>query len=126
MSHFCANKLYILCRFICFRSSATSRRGDVTNGRSLQKERSMTGITRAQHMTSVKVFCALFLQLIVSYIPVVIHNISPNGNWKYMYLYFFNHIGNPMAYYAINKQFRQEANQIVRELFEKIGQACRK
>lgn len=35
-------------------------------------------------------------------------------NYYWCYLYFVNHVGNPLAYYAINKQFRKEVNRMVK------------
>lgn len=67
----------------------------------------------AQHVKSVKVFIALFLLLIVSIIPTPVSEITNNFYWTHFA--FDNHFGNPIAYYVIDKKFRGDVNDLLRQ-----------
>lgn len=68
---------------------------------------------RLQNLTAVRIFIALFLLLIVSYIPTIAFTTGLVNQPMLTYLYFINHTGNPIAYYVINERFRKEVNLLV-------------
>lgn len=78
-----------------------------------QLRQSTSNANRSKHITAVKVFIALFLILIVSYIPTRLVRSETAENFYVTYLYFVNHVGNPLVYYAINKTYRSDVNQLI-------------
>lgn len=73
----------------------------------------------ARHITTIKVFMALLAISVLSYVPpgLVASKVLPN--FYFLYLYFINHVANPVAYYAINRQFRKGVNSIVKDWFKR-------
>ena len=69
--------------------------------------------TRKKHIVAVKTFIAVSLCYIISYVTAftVGNKVVPI---EVDYLYFLNHISNPVIYLAFNKEFRQEFRKIIR------------
>ena len=68
--------------------------------------------TSAQHVTSVKVFIAVFLLYLFSYLPSFLILFGVVDNFVFVYTYFLNHVGNPICYYVINKEFRKDVHKL--------------
>ena len=77
----------------------------------------MSSTARARHVTSVKVFAAILVIFILSYLPTILVINQIFDNFYIAYLYFINHIGNPVAYYVINRQFRSDVNKLIRSFY---------
>lgn len=75
---------------------------------------------RSQHLTAVKVCVALVLLLVVSYLPSILLHTGVVPYFSVTYMYFFNHIGNPVAYYVISKNFRRDVAVVFRESMAKL------
>lgn len=108
--------LQIVIYFFGFRSCNVATRSNVARPTSRRHPRNpAAGVNRAQHITSVKVFFALVLLLIASYIPTILFFQGIVSHY-WNHLYFINHIGNPIVYYVINKTFRKDVNLLFKSL----------
>ena len=68
--------------------------------------------SRSQHVTSVKVFVAVFLLYLFSYLPSFLILFGVVDNFVFVYTYFLNHVGNPICYYVINREFRKDVHNL--------------
>ena len=73
--------------------------------------RSNVSTNRNLHITTIKLVVAIVAIFLLSFIPTFLA--SALRHFYLSYLYFFNHVANPFAYYVINRQFRHD----VRALF---------
>ena len=81
--------------------------------------------TRARHIGMLKIFIAVSILFVASYVPLALAvsgALSLPKQYKKTpkYAYMINHIGNPLIYYTLNKTFRADTNDLVRGLFVKI------
>ena len=76
--------------------------------------------TRARHVTTAKVFIAVVILFVLSYVPVLIVVLTGRYGSFARYIYMINHIGNPIIYYTFNECFRRDTNEFVRALVAKL------
>lgn len=77
------------------------------------KEMKMTlSASRSRHATTIKVFMAILTMFILSYVPSILVHRRVFHNFYITYFYFINHMGNAVAYYAINRKFRRCVNKL--------------
>ena len=68
--------------------------------------------SRSQHVTTVKVFVAVFLLYLFSYLPSFLLLSGKVENFFLVYTYFLNHVGNSICYYVINREFRKDVHSL--------------
>ena len=71
---------------------------------------------RGKHVLMMKVFAAITFLFLVSYTPVVLLIVRATHNFHVLYMYFINHIGNPIVYLIFIKQFRADVKEIVMKM----------
>ena len=67
--------------------------------------------TRKKHLVAVKTFLSIWVCLIVSYLPgyvVTLGLLHPAA----IFLYFINHLCNPLIYFMFNKEFRRSVRNM--------------
>ena len=77
--------------------------------------------TRSIHETTVYMFLAIVVVYVVCTLSLVLNIVLSYGRIV-TYIYFLNHVCNPFVYYAINRNFRDDMNQLMRrvkQLFRK-------
>ena len=70
--------------------------------------------TRKMHVQAIKVYSSIFLLFTLSLVSLVIVILSNSVVWSYVY--FLNHIGNPIIYYVFVPKFRETVNMYCRHL----------
>ena len=78
----------------------------------LQLKNAIAKAKCTRHVTTVKVFVGVTILFLVSYTPAIMRVSMVEGLFL-KYVYMINHIGNPIIYYAMNKQFRENANALL-------------
>ena len=72
---------------------------------------------KKRHMIIIKINMCVASLFLLSYIGPILHESGTVNNFSALYLYFFNHIGNPFIYYWLNENFRRKVNELLRGLF---------
>ena len=85
-----------------------------------EKQNAVRQKTRARHVTTAKVFIAVVILFVLSYLPIVITLLTAMHARPARYVYMINHIGNPLIYHTFNKSFRRDTNKFVRALVVKL------
>ena len=93
-------------------SACENPKGSSANEQQAGRRRSSTSQSRAQHVTTVKVFIAVFLLYLFSYLPSFLILFGVVDNFVFVYTYFLNHVGNPICYYVINREFRKDVHNL--------------
>ena len=62
----------------------------------------------AQHMKAVKVFSLITAFYLLGYVPFGLTVITDDVPKEFGFLYYVNHVCNPIIYFAINDQFRRD------------------
>ena len=72
---------------------------------------------KRRHMRIIKINICVAVLFLLSYVGPILHESGTVNNFSALYLYFFNHIGNPFIYYWLNESFRHKVNELLRGLF---------
>ena len=61
-----------------------------------------------KHVILMKVFAAITLLFLITHTPILLLSFRLTHNFYIMYIFFINHIGNPVVYFIMMKRFRKE------------------
>ena len=73
--------------------------------------------THKRHVTSIKVFVAITFFGFAAYIPRVAAFTVVKNHYFISYMYFINHINNPLIYMFFHKSFRADVKLIISKIF---------
>ena len=72
---------------------------------------------KKRHMRIIKINICVAVLFLLSYAGPILYESGTVNNFSVLYVYFFNHIGNPFIYYWLNETFRHKVNELLRGLF---------
>ena len=72
------------------------------------------------HVQALKIYSAILLQFMLSTLFCVVGDVVFNQRWV-VYVFFFNHIGNPVIYYCFVPKFRESVKASARFLCHSQG-----
>ena len=93
----------------------TGKKGDVTRDIHQQQQANISSRNRARNLTTVKVFSAVLILYLASFLPPILVALDIISNFYVSYMYFLNHVGNPFCYYVINREFRKDVHELMRK-----------
>ena len=73
---------------------------------------------KSQHRDTktIKMFIAIAVLFVVSFLPAVLMLLDIVNSFSVMYAYFINHFGNPIIYYIIDNQFREQVTKDISKI----------
>ena len=63
---------------------------------------------------TVKLFISITVLFVLSFLPPILQLLETVNQFYIMYAYFINHFGNPVIYFIIDSNFREEFRQEVK------------